>query len=116
MSDLLKTQLQIIGVMGAGGITAGLVYDVFESFIAVRRLRRLGRWLTELLAFTCIGVMSGEFLYSCDHGKLTFLSICAFAAGLILYKKIICDTMSLSQRLRSESERRVDERQVPERR
>ena len=93
MSELLKAQLLIMGVMGAGGIAAGLVYDVFESFIGIHGLRGWKQWLTELFSFACIGVMSGEFLYRCDHGKLTFLSFCAFVTGLLLYKKIFCDTI-----------------------
>ena len=100
MSELLKAQLLIMGVMGAGGIAAGLVYDVFESFSGIHGLRSWKRWLTELFAFACIGVMSGEFLYRCDHGKLTFLSFCAFVMGLLLYKKIFCGTMSLHSELK----------------
>ena len=53
------------------------------------------RWSLEIFAFLCIGFLTGEFLYAADRGKLTFLSICAFACGLWLYKKFFCDTMVL---------------------
>ena len=95
MTELIKAQLTIVCVMGGGGLAAGLVYDVFETFISLRRLRGWRRWSLEIFAFLCIGFLTGEFLYTADRGKLTFLSICAFACGLWLYKKIFCDTMVL---------------------
>ncbi len=95
MTELIKAQLTIVCVMGGGGLAAGLVYDVFEAFISLRRWRGWRRWSLEIFAFLCIGFLTGEFLYAADRGKLTFLSICAFACGLWLYKKIFCDTMVL---------------------
>ncbi len=88
MTELIKAQLTIVCVMGGGGLAAGLVYDVFETFISLRRWRGWRKWSLEIFAFLCIGFLTGEFLYTADRGKLTFLSICAFACGLWLYKKI----------------------------
>ena len=95
MTELIKAQLTIVCVMGGAGLAAGLVYDVFETFISLRRWRGWRRWSLEIFAFLCIGFLTGEFLYAADRGKLTFLSICAFACGLWLYKKFFCDTMVL---------------------
>ena len=116
MTELIKAQLTIVCVMGGGGLAAGLVYDVFETFISLRRWRGWRRWSLEIFAFLCIGFLTGEFLYAADRGKLTFLSICAFACGLWLYKKFFCDTMSLHSDWQAKGADRTDARQVPERR
>lgn len=94
MTELIKAQLTLVCVMGGGGLAAGLVYDVFETFISLRRWRGWRRWSLEIFAFLCIGFLTGEFLYAADRGKLTFLSICAFAAAVVVQKNFLC-TMSL---------------------
>lgn len=95
MSELIQSQLTILGVMGSAGAAAGLVYDIFEAFAALRGWQRQKRWASEIFCFLCIGFLSGEFLYAADYGKVTFFSICAFGSGLWLYKKTFCGTMSL---------------------
>ena len=67
MSELIQSQLTILGVMGSAGAAAGLVYDIFEAFAALRGWQRQKRWASEIFCFLCIGFLSGEFLDAADY-------------------------------------------------
>ena len=86
MTELVRSQLNIFFVMGAGGLAAGLVLDIFRTFADRRGLGSV----MEIMAWITAGFMTSEFFYYCDNGKVSFEGIASLIAGLLLWKKFFC--------------------------
>ena len=90
MTELIRSQLLIMGVMIYCGLAAGLINEVFFLF---RRRFAKKKWMDGILQiFGCvlIGVLIGKFLYYCNWGKITFAEIVCFLIGLWLWRKYLC--------------------------
>ncbi len=94
MTELVRSQLLIFSVMGMGGLAAGLIHGVFRLFIQVKCIKGWKSWGFELISYAVIGFMVSEFFYYCDNGKITFMGIGSFVAGLWLWKKFFCDILT----------------------
>ncbi|MBR5230001.1 MAG: spore cortex biosynthesis protein YabQ [Firmicutes bacterium] len=96
MTELIRSQLLIIMAMTGCGLAGGLVQAVFRSFVMARSLPAWAAVFMELAGWAVVGFMISEFLYFCDNGKITFVGIISFAAGLLLWKKMFCDILTLT--------------------
>jgi hypothetical protein len=92
MTDLIESQLKIIGTMVYCGITTGLVVDTFRLF--ARRFfpkKRIAKAILVLVCSVVIAFLIGEFGFYCQNGKLTFAGGVCFVAGLLLWKRYFYD-------------------------
>ncbi len=90
MTELIRWQLTVIAVMASCGITVGLIRSVFTSFEEIKKMKRTGRILMEILYFLSMGFLYSEFTFYCQNGKLSFLGLFSFIIGLRLWKKFFC--------------------------
>lgn len=97
MSGLIRSELIIFLVMTACGMTAGLMGEIFKSYITARGLRKFGSIVMQLIMYAIVGVMISEFFYYCDNGKITATGIGSFLMGLWLWKKFFCDILTLTE-------------------
>ena len=97
MSNLIKSELFIFMVMSGCGMAAGLIGELFKSYIAVKRPGPLGYIVTQLGMYVAVGVLISEFLYYCDNGKITATGIGSFLIGLRLWKKLFCGILTLTE-------------------
>ncbi len=88
MTDLIAKQLTIVWIMLYCGLTAGLVNHVVFLFRSRFIRSRFLNGLVQVLGFVLIGWCIGQFLYYSSYGKITFLSVARFFAGLWIWKKI----------------------------
>jgi hypothetical protein len=96
MTVLITKQLTIIFYMCACGLCAGLVLDIFKIF--VRRFfdkNTLATIITGIIEAIVIAYLIEEYLFFCQNGKVTFVSIVSFFVGLLLWYKYFYDIISL---------------------
>ena len=97
MSSLIKSELFIFMVMSGCGMAAGLIGELFKSYIAVRKPGRFGNIVTQLGMYAVSGVLISEFFYYCDNGKITATGIGSFLIGLWLWKTFFCGILTLTE-------------------
>ena len=93
MTELVRSQLNIFFIMIMGGLTAGLVLDVFRTFSHMRRHGKVRGALMEVAGWICVGFLISDFFYYCDNGKITFEGIASLIGGLLLWKRVFCDIL-----------------------
>lgn len=97
MTELIRSQLIIILTMLYCGLCAGLIADVFRAFAEIRSVRRWVKGVLGGVFFLCIGFLYGEFAFFCDNGKISFLGIFSFLAGLWLWKRFFCGILFMGE-------------------
>lgn len=87
MTELIKSQLLVMGVMIYCGLAAGLVNDFASLF---RRRFAKKKWINGILqaaGYVLAGFLVAKFLYYCNWGEITFEGIVCFLIGLWLWRK-----------------------------
>lgn len=97
MTELIKSQLIVILTMLYCGLCAGLIADVFRAFAEVRHVHRWVKGVLGGVFFLCIGFLYSEFAFFCDNGKISFLGIFSFLAGLWLWKRFFCGILFMGE-------------------
>lgn len=97
MTELIREQVQITAVMLCCGLCGGMIHGVFREFERLRRTKPWQTCVTEGVYFLCLGMMYSEFSFYCDNGKLTFLGIFSFLAGLWLWKRNFCGILFMGE-------------------
>lgn len=97
MTELIRSQLMIIGIMLCCGLCGGLIHEVFRRFEELRKARAWQKAILEGIYFACMGFLYSEFSFYCDNGKLTFLGIFSFACGLWLWRRIFCGILFMGE-------------------
>lgn len=73
---------------------AGIVFMIFYRFFGILSGRAgLPGWVCgvlELVFWLAAAVITFQFLYYCAYGRISVHSICAFAAGVLLWRKCFC--------------------------
>ena len=102
MTDLIRSQLEIIATMACCGFACGLVAALFQAFAAMiataGRARSILAAAVKLSGCLAIAVLIGEFSYSCQNGNLSFTGFAALAGGLWLWKALGCDIIKKNKR------------------
>ena len=94
MTELVRSQINIICVMCLCGIGTGLMNSTVNSFMERRKPRKLWRRAAKVVFYLCAAFLAGEALYCCNNGKVTFLAGASLLCGLWLWKKIFCDILT----------------------
>lgn len=90
MTDLIGRELHTCGIMFCCGAAVMLVF-MAGNVLAARcgKRRRAGR-AVYLCGWLCAGYLFSEFLYTASRGVISIHGILAMAAGILLWKKIVC--------------------------
>ena len=99
MTTLIKSQLLTAAVMLCGGMTAGLINDVFSlfarRFIKTTNARgRRARNVVKLAGYGVIGMVLADFAMYCQNGKVTLLGAVFLLAGIRLWRKYFYDILN----------------------
>ena len=94
MTELVRNQINIICVMCLCGVALGIVNGVLGSFEKSRQPGNFAKVFLRLTFYLCAGFLTGEAMYFCNQGKVTFLAASALLCGLLLWKKIFCDILT----------------------
>lgn len=97
MTELIKSQLIVMLTMLYCGLCAGLIADVFRAFAEVRHVHCWVKGVLSGVFFLCIGFLYSEFAFFCDNGKISFLGIFSFLAGLWLWKRFFCGILFMGE-------------------
>lgn len=98
MTILIEKQLIVMLCMSICGLGAGMIIDIFKIF--VRRFfdkNTLATIITGIMNAMVIAYLVEEYLFFCQNGKITFVSIVAFFIGLLLWYKYFYDIISLGE-------------------
>ena len=60
--------------------------------------RQVLRIALEIACYLCIGMLYSEFLYYCNHGRLSPAGLGAFLTGVLLWKKLFCGILTLGEK------------------
>lgn len=86
ITELIKEQAYECFIMFCAGMAFMLFYQVCSfllSFIQIAKWIKAG---LEIVFWLAAAVMTSQFLYYCSYGSLSVHCICAFAAGVLLWK------------------------------
>ena len=95
MTELMSREMQELFYMFFGGIAVMLLFSVRTQLCTrCRQYQRLRRFLY-LIFWVFGGFLFYQFAYKGAYGLVSWYSLLAFGAGIILWKKIFCDIMTL---------------------
>lgn len=97
MSQLIQSQLTVMAVMLCCGLCGGMIHSVFQSFERLKKRKAVCRILSEMVCFITLGFLYSEFSFFCENGKLSFLGLFSFLAGLWLWKRFFCDILMMGE-------------------
>lgn len=97
MSELIRAQLTIIAVMLCCGLCGGMIHSVFQSFERLKKMKTPLRIFSEMMYFLTLGFLYSEFSFFCENGKLSFLGLFSFIAGLWLWKRFFCGILLMGE-------------------
>lgn len=90
MTELIQRELFQLAVMFYAGLAVMLLFEGREQLVCrCGKYKRLAV-VIYLAGWACAGYVFYQFAYRACHGVLTVYGLCAFAAGIFLWKKIIC--------------------------
>ena len=98
MTILIKKQLIVMISMTICGLGTGMILDIFKIF--VRRFfdkNTLATIITGIIEAIVIAYLIEEYLFFCQNGKVTFVSIVSFFVGLLLWYKYFYDIISTGE-------------------
>ena len=96
MTILIKKQLIVMISMTICGLGTGMILDIFKIF--VRRFfdkNTLATIITGIIEAIVIAYLIEEYLFFCQNGKITLVSMVAFFIGLLLWYKYFYEIISL---------------------
>ena len=96
MTELIARELKEIGFMLASGLSVMLVFWSRDMVIEMLELKGRKRWAVYFISWVAASFLFTEFLYCASYGKLSWYGTAAFTAGILLWKRLFCDIISLS--------------------
>ena len=95
MTVLMNKQLTVMLYMTVCGLGTGMIIDIFKIF--VRRFfdkNTLATIFIGIIEAVVIAYFIEEYMFFCQHGKISFTGIVSFFIGLLLWYKYFYDIIS----------------------
>ncbi|MCI6012668.1 MAG: hypothetical protein PUK54_01030 [Firmicutes bacterium] len=101
MTDLIRSELEEMGLMLCGGMTAGIVYGRFINLCeilgrtdgqvqcALKKLRSAAIMIIEITGILLIGWCTSLFVYYSSSGEITLQGVICFFAGIWIWRNWI---------------------------
>lgn len=90
LTDLIKEQASQCLVMLGAGIAFMLFYQLCSFLCGQVKIHKWIRICLEICFWLAAAVITSQFLYYCAYGRISVHAVCAFAIGVLLWKKCFC--------------------------
>lgn len=90
MTDLIARELHQIFIMFCCGLSMMVLFMGRDQLMKRCGSRKLLKAVIYLVFWLCAAFLFYRFLYSASHGVVTVYGLLAMAAGILLWKKVIC--------------------------
>lgn len=90
MTELIQRQLFQLVIMFYCGLALMLLFEGRDALVKRCGRRHRAAALVYFAGWICGGFLFYRFVYKASHGVITVYGLLAVAAGILLWKKIIC--------------------------
>lgn len=91
LTELIKEQILGVTVMFGAGIGIAAMYQIFRSICKFLIRKKYICGVLELMFWVAAAYFTSKFLYYCAYGRLSVHTMCAIAAGVLLWKVCFYD-------------------------
>lgn len=91
LTELIRGQILDVTVMFGAGIGVAALYQIFRSICRLLITRKYIYGVLELVFWIMAAYGTSRFLYYCCYGQISVHTVCAFAAGVLLWKVCFYD-------------------------
>lgn len=111
MTELMRQEMQEIFYLFFGGMGVMLLFWVRDflcsrcrSYPRLRRIVYLSFWVFGAFLFY-------QFAYRGAYGTVSWYSLIAFGLGIVLWKKVLCDIITLYNTVQKQNGEFIDEKE-----